>query len=73
MVSGALFVGGSLVYVVSQLTASGIDVYSTDGETFQIPTAEEINGPINLLLIGSDTRQGQVQLPMDRLEQSLRM
>lgn len=59
MVSGALFVGGSLVYVVSQLTASGIDVYSTDGETFQIPTAEEINGPINLLLIGSDTRAGQ--------------
>jgi LCP family protein required for cell wall assembly len=59
LVSGALFVGGSLVYVVSQLTASGIDVYSTDGETFQIPTAEEINGPINLLLIGSDTRQGQ--------------
>ena len=59
MVSGALFVGGSLVYVVSQLTASGIDVYSTDGETFQIPTAEEINGPINLLLIGSDTREGQ--------------
>lgn len=59
LVSGALFVGGSLVYVVSQLTASGIDVYSTDGETFQIPTAEEINGPINLLLIGSDTRAGQ--------------
>ena len=59
LVSGALFVGGSLVYVVSQLAASGIDVYSTDGETFQIPTAEEINGPINLLLIGSDTRAGQ--------------
>lgn len=59
LISGALFVGGSLVYVVSQLTASGIDVYSTDGETFQIPNAEEINGPINLLLIGSDTREGQ--------------
>lgn len=56
---GALFVGGSVVYVVSQLTAAGIDVYSTDGETFNIPTAEEINGPINLLLIGSDTREGQ--------------
>lgn len=59
LAAGALFVGGSLVYVVSQLTAAGIDVYSTDGETFNIPTAEEINGPINLLVIGSDTREGQ--------------
>jgi LCP family protein required for cell wall assembly len=59
LASGVLFFGGSLVYVVYQLAASGIDVYSTDGETFQIPTAQEIKGPINLLLIGSDTRQGQ--------------
>jgi len=51
--------GGGVVYVSSQLRAAGIEVFSTDGETFDLPTAEEINGPINLLLIGSDTREGQ--------------
>jgi LCP family protein required for cell wall assembly len=52
------FAGGA-VYVTSQLRAAGIEVFSTDGETFDLPTAEEIQGPINLLLIGSDTREGQ--------------
>jgi len=56
---GVAAVGGGYVYVMSQLNASGIDVYSTDGETFAPPTAEEINGPINILVIGSDTRVGQ--------------
>ena len=51
--------GGGVVYVSSQLRAAGIEVFSTDGETFDLPTPEEINGPINLLLIGSDTREGQ--------------
>jgi len=51
--------GGGVVYVSTQLRAAGIEVFSTDGETFDVPTAEEINGPINLLLIGSDTREGQ--------------
>ena len=51
--------GGGYVYVVSQLKASGIDIYSTDGSTYDIPTAREIDGPINVLLIGSDTREGQ--------------
>src|SRR5210317_856186 len=51
--------GGDVVYVSTQLRAAGIEVFSTDGETFDLPTAEEINGPINLLLIGSDTREGQ--------------
>ena len=51
--------GGGVVYVSTQLRAAGIEVFSTDGETFDLPTAEEINGPINLLLIGSDTREGQ--------------
>jgi LCP family protein required for cell wall assembly len=52
-------VAGGYVYVVSQLKASGIDVYSTDGSTYDIPDAAEINGAINVLLIGSDTREGQ--------------
>ena len=51
--------GGGYVYVTTQLAAAGIDVFSTDGETFDIPTAEEINGPISVLVIGSDTREGQ--------------
>ncbi len=48
---GVAAVGGGYVYVMSQLNASGIDVYSTDGATFAPPTAEEINGPINVLVI----------------------
>jgi len=56
---GVAAVGGGYVYVMNQLNASGIDVYSLDGETFAPPTAEEINGPINVLVIGSDTRVGQ--------------
>jgi LCP family protein required for cell wall assembly len=51
--------GGGYVYLTQTLSASGIDVFSTDGEEYQLPTAEEINGPINMLLIGSDTRAGQ--------------
>ena len=51
--------GGGYVYVSTQLAQAGIDVFSTDGETFDIPTAAEINGPINVLVIGSDTREGQ--------------
>jgi LCP family protein required for cell wall assembly len=56
---GVAAVGGGYVYLISQLNAAGIDVYSTDGETFAPPTAEEINGAINVLVIGSDTRVGQ--------------
>lgn len=51
--------GGGYVYLTSTLSASGIDVFSTDGEEYKLPTAEEIKGPINMLLIGSDTRAGQ--------------
>ncbi len=51
--------GGGYVYLAQTLSASGIDVFSTDGEEYQLPTPEEINGPINILLIGSDTRAGQ--------------
>lgn len=59
LVGGMLVAGGGAVWILSRLAAAGIDIYSTDGETFDIPTAEEINGPINMLLIGSDTREGQ--------------
>jgi LCP family protein required for cell wall assembly len=51
--------GGGYVYLTTTLNAAGIDVYGSDGEQFTLPTAEEINGPINILLVGSDTRAGQ--------------
>jgi LCP family protein required for cell wall assembly len=55
----AATLGGGYVYVTSQLASAGIEVFSTSGETFDLPTAAEINGPINVLVIGSDTREGQ--------------
>jgi LCP family protein required for cell wall assembly len=50
---------GGYWYLTSTLSASGIDVYATDGSTFELPTPAEIDGPINVLLIGSDTRADQ--------------
>ena len=59
-VVGSFAVAGSgFVYVTSQLRAAGIEVFSTDGQTFELPTAAEIQGPISMLLIGSDTRANQ--------------
>jgi LCP family protein required for cell wall assembly len=52
-------VAGGYFYITSQLSASGIEVYSTDGSSFELPTAAQINGPINMLVIGSDTRVDQ--------------
>lgn len=55
----AALLGGGYIYLTSTLNAAGIEVYSSEGEEFALPTAEEINGPINILLVGSDTRAGQ--------------
>ena len=52
-------VAGGYFFISSQLSASGIEVYSTDGNSFELPTAADINGPINMLVIGSDTRVDQ--------------
>ena len=60
VLAGTFAVGaGSYFFITNQLSASGIEVYSTDGNTFDLPTPEDIEGPINVLLIGSDTREGQ--------------
>ncbi len=60
VLAGTFAVGaGSYFFITNQLSASGIEVYSTDGNTFELPTPEDIEGPINVLLIGSDTREGQ--------------
>ena len=50
---------GGYFYVTSQLSASGVEVYATDGSSFDIPDAASIMGPISMLIIGSDTREGQ--------------
>jgi len=50
---------GGYVYLTSTLSAAGIDVFKSDGNAFELPTAAEIDGPISMLLIGSDTREGQ--------------
>lgn len=50
---------GFFVFVNAQIQAAGIDVFEADGDKFELPTAAQINGPINMLLIGSDTRQDQ--------------
>ncbi len=59
LVAGGVYIGGSVAYLIAQLSGAGVDVYATDGATFELPTPEEINGPINMLLIGSDTRANQ--------------
>ena len=60
VLAGTFAVGaGSYFFITSQLSASGIEVYSTDGNSFDLPTPEDIDGPINVLLVGSDTREGQ--------------
>ena len=60
VLAGTFAVGaGSYFFITNQLSASGIEVYATDGNTFDLPTPEDIDGPINVLLVGSDTREGQ--------------
>ena len=60
VLAGTFAVGaGGYFFLSNQLSASGIEVYSTDGESFDLPTPEDIDGPINVLLIGSDTREDQ--------------
>jgi LCP family protein required for cell wall assembly len=56
---GVVFTGGALWRLSEQLEASGIDVYDSTGTPYQAPTQREITGPLNVLLIGNDTRTGQ--------------
>ena len=45
--------------VSNQFNANGIQLVDADGNAFQAPTGEDLKGPINILVIGSDTRAGQ--------------
>ena len=51
---------GSIFLDLNQrLEASGITVYSSQGEPFEELVYRNIEGPLNILVIGSDTRQNQ--------------
>jgi LCP family protein required for cell wall assembly len=56
---GIVFAGGALWRLNEQLEASGIDVYTDDGVPYDAPTRAELRGPLNMLLLGSDTRVDQ--------------
>lgn len=60
-VVGVTIAGGfaAYFYVTTQLSAAGIDVFDANGQKYELPTARQINGPINVLLIGSDSRENQ--------------
>ena len=53
------FVGFNVWQLSRTLESAAVEVYDLDGTVYQNPTAEELNGPLNILLIGSDTRANQ--------------
>lgn len=58
VLSAVLMVGGySVVSIGSQLQAGGIQLTDSNGKAITTPT--NLKGPINMLLVGSDTRAGQ--------------
>ena len=58
---GALLaVAGISVFQLSNtLKENNIQLVDAEGNAFAQPSVEDLNGPINVLLVGSDTRQGQ--------------
>lgn len=58
VLAAVLMVGGySVVSIGSQLQAGGIQLTDANGKAITTPT--NLKGPINMLLVGSDTRAGQ--------------
>lgn len=53
------FVGFNVWQLSRTLDSAAVEVYDRDGSIYQDPTAAEINGPLNILLLGSDTRANQ--------------
>ena len=53
------FVGFNVWQLSRTLESAAVEVYDLDGSAYQDPTAEELDGPLNILLIGSDTRANQ--------------
>ena len=56
----ALTVTGVSAWELSQsIQGRSIQLIGADGKAFTTPTVEDLKGPINILLVGSDTRAGQ--------------
>ena len=53
------FVGFNVWQLSRTLNSAAVEVYDLDGSLYQAPTAEELQGPLNILVIGSDTRANQ--------------
>jgi LCP family protein required for cell wall assembly len=53
------FVGFNVWQLSRTLNSAAVEVYDLDGSLYQAPTAEQLQGPLNILLIGSDTRANQ--------------
>jgi LCP family protein required for cell wall assembly len=51
--------GISVFQLSNTLKENNIQLIDAEGNAFAQPGVEDLNGPINLLLVGSDTRQGQ--------------
>jgi hypothetical protein len=41
------------------LKENNIQLVDAEGNAFAQPSVEDLNGPVNILLVGSDTRKGQ--------------
>lgn len=61
IVMGALLAvtGVSAFQLSSTLKENNIVLVDAEGKPFVQPTAADLSGPINMLLVGSDTREGQ--------------
>lgn len=53
------FVGFNVWQLSRTLESAAVEVYDLDGSAFGDPTAAELSGPLNILLLGSDTRANQ--------------
>lgn len=49
----------NVVQLSRALDDAGVEVFAPDGSKFELPTPEEIEGELNILLIGSDDREDQ--------------
>jgi len=56
--SAVVIVGVSAWQISNEFKANNVQLLDANGKAIQI-TAEDIKGPINILLVGSDTRKGQ--------------
>ena len=51
--------GISVFQLSNTLKENNIQLIDAEGNAFAQPSIEDLNGPVNILLVGSDTRQGQ--------------